>query len=104
VENVLVRKGKTWHKLVSCNSHYIARQMPRRPIPPRKILHLCVKAVYDYFMDKKTDSKTRKQVFEEIAKDMASNVIKALYRGEVSDPPGISWYMSSFDNRWKSQD
>jgi hypothetical protein len=26
-----------------------------------------------------------------IVKDMASNVIKALYQGELSDPPGISW-------------
>jgi hypothetical protein len=30
--------------------------------------------------------------FYKIAKDMASNVIKALYQGELSNPPGISWY------------
>jgi hypothetical protein len=78
VENVLVRKGKAWHE----------------------------QAVCDYFVDKKTNSKAGKQLFSKVAKDMASNVIKALYRGELSDPPGISWNtLSTFDDdRWKSQD
>jgi hypothetical protein len=44
------------------------------------MLHLCVKVVYDYFIDK-INSKTGKQLLNKIAKDMASNVIKALYRG-----------------------
>jgi hypothetical protein len=43
-------------------------------------------------MDKKTDYKTKKQLFNEIAKNMAFIVIKALYQGQLSDPPGISWY------------
>jgi hypothetical protein len=53
------------------------------------MLHLRVKAVSDYFMDK-TDYKTGKQLFNKISKDMASNVIEALYQGELSDPPDIS--------------
>ena len=70
VENVLARKGKTWQEQVSFNFRYIAQRVRRR-IPPRKMLHLRVKAVYDYFMNK-TDSKTGKPLFNKIAKDIAS--------------------------------
>jgi hypothetical protein len=56
----------------------------------KEMLHLCMKATYNYFIDK-TDSKTVKQPCNKIAKDIASNVIKTLYPGELSDPPGISW-------------
>jgi hypothetical protein len=55
------------------------------------MLYSRVKAVYDYF-ENKTDSKTGKPLFNKIARDMASNVLAALYRRELSDPPGISWY------------
>jgi hypothetical protein len=41
-----------------------------------------VKAVYNYFKNK-TDSKTGKPFFNKIARDMASNVLAALYRGEL---------------------
>jgi hypothetical protein len=44
------------------------------------MLHLCVKAVYDYFIDK-TYSKTGKQLFNKLANNMASNAIQALYQG-----------------------
>ena len=90
VENVLARKGKTCQEQVSFNFRYIAQRVSRR-IPPRKMLHLRVKAVCDYFMDK-TDSKTGKPMFNKMANDMASNVIAALCQGELSDPPGVSWY------------
>jgi hypothetical protein len=47
--------------------------------------------MYDYFVDK-TNSKTGKQLFSKVAKDMPSNMIKVLYLGELSDPHGTSWY------------
>jgi hypothetical protein len=90
VENVLAQKGKTWQEQVSFNFRYVAQRVRRR-IPPRKMLHLRVKAVCNYFMNE-TDSRTGKALFNKVAKDMASNVIAALCRGELSDPPGISWH------------
>jgi hypothetical protein len=84
VENVLVRKGKTWQEQVSFNFCCIAHRVRQR-IPPRKMLHLRVKAVYDYFMDK-TDSKTRKQLFNKIAGTWQVMCLR------LSNPPGNSWY------------
>jgi hypothetical protein len=64
--------------------------------------HLRVKAVCNYFMNG-TDSKTGKALFNKVAKDMASNVIAALCRGELSDPPGWHFLVhSTFDDRRKT--
>jgi hypothetical protein len=102
VENVLVRKGKTWYEQVSFNFCYIAQRVRRR-ILPRKMLHLCVNAAYDSFIDQ-TTSKTGKQIFNKIAEHIASNMIKALYQGDLSALPSISWYTPLLMTDGKSQD
>ncbi len=95
VEKVLQKKGMTWEQTVRTNFRYISRRV-RRLVPPPKVLKARVKAVFDYFGDKK-DSTTGKPLFNERAKKLAKNVLLAIERGDISDPPGVSFYFRMID-------
>ena len=95
VQVVLETVGKTWERELAFNSRYITKRV-RRYIPPSKVLHARVKAVFDFFQDKQ-DAKTGKKLFG--GKDAMKKkdlVLEALLRGELSDPPDLPLYLPEF--------
>ena len=95
VQAVLESLGKTWERETAFNFRYITKRV-RRYIPPCKVLHARVKAVFDFFCDKQ-DAKTGKTLFG--GKDAMKKkdlVLEALLRGELSDPTEISLYVPEF--------
>lgn len=80
-----------WRRILAFDFQFIAKRVRRR-IPPPTILHARVKAVYDYFQDKK-DFNTNKPLFNAKAKEKSENILKMIENGFISDPPGISFYV-----------
>ena len=84
-----------WKRKLAFDFQFIAKRVRHR-IPPPKILHARVNAVYNYFQDKK-DFNTDKPLFNVKAKEKACNILKMIQLGFISDPPGISFYVQLFD-------
>ena len=77
--------------MLAFNFWYIALRV-RRQIPPPEYLYQRVKAVFDFFQDKE-DSKTRKPLFNKLAKEKAKLVLEMIRKGYLPDPPGAEFYV-----------
>jgi hypothetical protein len=91
VKHVLQQKGRSWSHMMAFNFAYIASRV-KRYIPTPIVLYHRVKAVFDFFMDKK-DTLTGKPLFHAEAKKAAQRLLAAIRRGEFSDPPGVDFYV-----------
>ena len=83
-----------WEKMLVYQFKYIAQRVRRR-IPGPDMLYNRVKVVFDFFQDQ-LDSKTRKPLFNEYARQKAASVLTAIKSGYLSDPPGYSFYVRRF--------
>jgi hypothetical protein len=95
VKHVLQQKGRSWSHMTAFNFAYIALRV-KRYIPSPMVLYYRVKAVFDFFMDKK-DTLTGKPLFHAEAKKAAQRDLAAIRRGEFSDPPGVDFYVRKTD-------
>ena len=85
VKDVMKSNGRKWSQAMAFNFRYIAERV-RRTIPPPTVLYSRLKFVFDFFQDQK-DTKTGSPLFNEKARKKADLVLKAVLRGEYSDPP-----------------
>ena len=85
VKKVIEESGRSWSKTMVFNFRYIAQRV-RRTVPIPSVLHRRVRAVIDFFQNQK-DTKTGACLFNEKARKKADLVLKAILRGEYSDPP-----------------
>lgn len=90
VKRVVEKRGRKWEQLMAFNFRYIALRVKRR-IPPANILYHRVKAVFDFFGDKK-DAETQKPLFNEAATKKAKLVLEMIRLGYLSDPPNAQFY------------
>ncbi len=84
---------KQWHRLLSYRFKYIAQRVRRR-IPD--MLYSRLKAVFDYFADKE-DAKTKKPLFNALARQKANSVLVMVKSGFLSDPSGYSFYVRRYN-------
>jgi hypothetical protein len=112
VKHVLQQKGRSWSHMRAFNFACIApvclgcadyRCYPtlaigatRLHIPSPMVLYHRVKAVFDFFIDKK-DTLTGKPLFHAEAKKAAQRVLAAIRRGEFSYAPGVDFYVRKTD-------
>jgi hypothetical protein len=95
VKHVLQQKGRSWSHMTAFNFACIALRV-KRCIPSPMVLCYRVKAVFDFFMDKK-DTLTGKPLFHAEAKKAAQRVLAATRRGEFSDPPEADFHVRKTD-------
>jgi len=82
---------KSWNKWVAYRFKCIAQRVRRR-IPEPDMLYERLKPVFDYFGDK-LDAKTKKSLFNAVARQKANAILVMVKSGLLSDPPGYSFYV-----------
>lgn len=97
VKAVLASKSDTsWEKKMAFDYAYIAQRV-RRYVPEPNILYNRVKAVYEFFKDKK-DKKTGVILFNDANRNRFENMLTMLKKGYASDPPGMAMYLPKRDS------
>ncbi|KIO21104.1 hypothetical protein M407DRAFT_10559 [Tulasnella calospora MUT 4182] len=90
VEDVLATCGLTFDDMLRRNPEWVLRRV-RRVIPPAEVLYPRVKGVLEMF-GPMLDAATQKPLFNSAAEEKALHVLEAVYRGWVSDVPGVALY------------
>ena len=96
---VVTEKKQKWSNVMVFNFRYIALRV-KRIIPPPKLLHSCVKAVFDFF-GLKLDPTTNQALFNEKAWKKSKLVLESILKGSFSDPIGMNWYVPKTDDYGK---
>ena len=98
VNKFMEKKGRSWNIAMIFNFSYIYLRV-KIMSPPTSLLYCRVKATFDFF-DRKKDSKTRSPLLNDNTRKKADCVLKAILRGEYSDPPGplCEFYCQKTDN------
>ena len=71
---------------------YIAKRVRRR-VPPPTILYNRIKALFEFFKDKK-DTKTGVILFHDKNKKKFNNMLEMVKKGYASDPVNIAMYIA----------
>ena len=79
--------------MLSTKPEWVLRRVKRR-IPPPDALALSVQLLFDEFGSLPC-SRTSRPLFDDEAHRQADNVLSSIRRGDVSDPPGISFYFET---------
>ena len=92
------KKSRSWSIAMTYNLSYIAFRM-KIPAPLPHMLYCRVKDVFYYF-DNRKDTKTPSPLFNDNASKKSDCVLKAILRGEYSDPTGplCEFYCQKRDN------
>jgi hypothetical protein len=90
VKAVARGNGQKWVHVMAFSFKYVALPVTR-VMPMPAILYRRVRLVFDLFANL-IDRVTQKPLFNENAKEMAELVLEGILRGEISDPPGVSFY------------
>lgn len=97
VKEVLNSKpGESWEKKMAFDYDYIAKRVRRR-VPPPMMLYHRLKAVFDFFKDKK-DSQTGHTLFTKTNMNKFNNMLEMIKKGFASDPTHFSMYVPKTDN------
>lgn len=92
VKRVLESKpGESWEKKLAFDFPYIAARVRRR-IPPPEMLYHRLKAVFDFFKDKR-DSETNDPLFNTRNQNKFLNMLEIVRKGYASDPTHMSMYV-----------
>ena len=93
VKEVLKSKpGHSWEYKMAFDFQYIAKRVRRR-VPPPTILYNIIKAVFEFFKDKK-DTKTGVILFHDKNKKKFNNMLEMVKKGYASDPVNIAMYIA----------
>jgi len=90
VSEYLTDIGSSWDEVLHTNARWLWKHC-KRVIPPPELLYPLVKEVYTIY-GPLLDAKTQKPLFNSRAWKDASNVLKAVKAGLLSDPPGVPLY------------
>jgi hypothetical protein len=90
IKQVTERRGQQWAHYLAWNFRYIAARC-RRETPPSEIVFHRVKAVFDFFSDKK-DEDTGKSLFYELAQQKIAGVLDEFREACFADMHGYSFY------------
>lgn len=90
VRAVVERKGQKWEYVFRTKRSWLHERC-RRFSGDGELTAARIKRVIDTYGDK-LDPKTNKPLIDAERKRKAQNIIESARRGEVSDPPGVSFY------------
>ena len=90
VSDYLISIGSSWEQVLQSKPKWLWKRC-KRVVPPPEELYPAVKEVYTNY-GSLLDSATNKPLFNARAWKDASNVLKAIKAGLLSDPPGIALY------------
>ena len=95
VKTVLESKGVSWEKKMAFDFTYISQRV-RRKVPNPDVLYYRLKAVFDFFNDKK-DTTTGTTLLSEKNKKKFRNMLETVKLGYASDPPHMRMYIQKTD-------
>ena len=90
ISDYLISIGSSWEHVLQSKPKWLWKRC-KRVVPPPEELYPAVKEVYTVY-GPLLDSATKKPLFNTHAWKDASNVLKAIKAGLLSDPPGIALY------------
>ncbi|KAG2224491.1 hypothetical protein INT45_010557, partial [Circinella minor] len=90
VEAVLLKQGTTWNEKLIKNPRWLFRRV-KRTIPPPEKLYPKVKQLFEIYGPLKC-ARTGRSLFDNEAWKQSKNILKSIHEGQVSDPPGFSFY------------